>query len=369
MKRVMRIIGKILLIIVIIITVILIGALLFLRFYPGVGRTPDKDMQAEFEKITDRFYDGEFHNENDFKLNTGTWDPHSDRTIPENILPATKLKKIERAEQGQLKVAWLGHSSSFVQMGDKNILIDPVLTKYSSPVSFYGAKRFSEIALSPEDVPDIDVLFISHDHYDHLDYQTIKEIDDRVKYYVMPLGIDSYFLGWGVDKSKIHTLDWWEEVRLDGITYTLTPAQHYTGRNPLYQNITLWGGLYVKDDSHSLYYTGDGGYYDVFRRVYDRLGDADLMLVEDGQYDNGWSECHMMPEQSVQAVKDIHAKWAIPVHWGTFSLCNHAWDDPVIRIRAEAEKQGVNIATPGIGELVDYNDISDYQERWWENVS
>ena len=360
-----KITGKILLIIVIITVIIMIGALLFLTLYPGVGKTPDKQMQREFAEKTDKFYDGQFHNENDFRLNTGDTDPHSKRNIPENILPAEKLENIERAEKGQMKFAWLGHSSSFVQMGDKNILIDPVLTEYSSPVSFIGAKRFSEIALSCANVPEIDVLFISHDHYDHLDYQTIREIDSKVHNYILPLGIDSYFLGWGVDKDKLHTLDWWEEIELDDITYTLTPSQHYTGRNPLKQNVTLWGGLYIKDRSHSLYYTGDGGYYDVFQRVYTQLGEADLMLVEDGQYDNGWSECHMMPEQSVQAVKDVHAKWAIPVHWGTFSLCNHAWDDPAIRITLEAERQGVNIATPRIGQLIDYDNISEYRERWW----
>ena len=365
--KALKIVGKVTLIIVIIIVVILIAALLFLHFYPGVGKTPDKDMQKEFAAKTDKFYDGEFHNENDFKVDTGERDPHSDRNIPKETLPAEKLENVERAQSGELKIAWLGHSSSLIQMGDKNILIDPVLTEYASPVSFIGAKRFSEIALEPENVPETDILFISHDHYDHLDYQTIKEIDGKVKHYIMPLGIDSYFLGWGIDADKIHTLDWWESIELDGITYTLTPAQHYTGRNPLKQNITLWGGLYMKDSSHSVYYTGDTGYYDVFERVYEQLGEADLMLVEDGQYDNGWSECHMMPEQSVQAIKDVHAKWAIPVHWGTFSICNHAWDDPVIRITSEAKKQNVNIATPRMGQLVDYNNIADYQERWWEN--
>ena len=365
--RTFKMIGKILLITVIIIAIVLIAAMMFIYFYPGIGKTPDKNMQKEFASKTDKFYDGEFHNENAFKVNTGEYDPHSDRSIPKETLPAEKLENIERAQSGELKVAWLGHSSSLIQMGDKNILIDPVLTEYSSPVSFTGVKRFSESPLKPENVPETDALFISHDHYDHLDYQTIMEIDSKVKHYVMPLGIDSYFLGWGIEADKIHTLDWWKSIELNGITYTLTPAQHYTGRNPLKQNVTLWGGLYLKDSTHSVYYTGDTGYYDVFDRAYQKLGSVDLMLVEDGQYDNGWSECHMMPEQSVRAVMDIHAKWAIPVHWGTFSICNHAWDDPVIRITSEAEKQNVNIATPRIGELIDYASIADYQERWWEN--
>ena len=179
--KALKITGKILLIIVVIAVIILIAVLLFLAFYPGVGKTPDKQMQRGFAEKTDKFYDGQFHNENDFSVNTGDTDPHSDRNIPDHTLPAEKLENIERAENGQMKVAWLGHSSAFIQMGDKNILIDPVLTEYASPVSFFGAKRFSEIALSCENVPEIDVLFISHDHYDHLDYQTIREIDSKVK--------------------------------------------------------------------------------------------------------------------------------------------------------------------------------------------
>lgn len=346
--------------------VVLIAVLVFLKFYPGIGRTPNKTAQAKFAKKTDRFFNGKFHNENDFDLRIGKLDPKSDRNIPKKKIPAEKLENIQRAGKEQLKIAWLGHSSSFVQMGSKNILIDPVLTERASPVDFAGPKRFSEIALIPKDVPDIDVLFISHDHYDHLDYQTIKKIDKKVKNYVMPLGIDSYLRNWGVDQSKIHTLDWWENIELDGITYTLTPSQHFTGRDPLKMNITLWGGLYAKDEYHSLYYTGDGGYYDVFTRIYEKLGAPDLMLVEDGQYDNDWAKCHMMSEQSAQAIKDVHAKWAIPVHWGAFSICNHAWDDPIIRITAEAQKQGINLATPRIGQLLDYESISKYCERWWE---
>ncbi len=362
----LKIIGRIILSIGLAIIIIIAAAFLFVEFYPGVGKTPDEAMQKSFADRTELFYEGEFHNENPFVMGIGATDPHSERNLPEKELPVDKLTDIQRAGQGQLKVAWLGHSSSFVQMGDKNILIDPVLTEYASPVSFFGVKRFSGIPLGCEDVPDTDVVFISHDHYDHLDYQTIAQIDGKVKNYVVPLGVDSYLIGWGVDPDKIHTLGWWEETELDGIRFTLTPGQHYTGRNPLKRNITLWGGVYMQDDSHSVYYTGDSGYYDVFERVCKKLGGPDLMLVEDGQYDHGWPTCHMMPEQSARAVRDAGAKWAIPVHWGAFSLCNHAWDDSVIRITAEAKEKEIQIATPRIGQLVDYDRISEYQERWWE---
>lgn len=364
----LKLILKIILVIALIAAGIVLAALLFLRFYPGVGRTPDKAAQAEFAQRAENFHGGRFHNEHEFGLMTGETDPHSPRNLPETKLPAEKLKNIEKAKAGQLKMAWLGHSSSLIQMGNKNILIDPVLTEYASPVGFMGIRRFSEIALAPADVPEIDALFISHDHYDHLDYQTIKQIIGRVRHFVVPLGVDSYLKGWGVDAARIHTLAWWESIELEGITYTLTPGQHFTGRNPLKSNISLWSGLYMKDGSHSVYYTGDSGYYDVFGHVYETLGAPDLMLAEDGQYDSGWAMVHMRPEESARAAKDVHAKWTVPVHWGTFSLCNHAWDDSVIRMTAEAETLGVNVATPRIGALFDYDEIAGQQERWWEEM-
>ena len=256
-----------------------------------------------------------------------------------------------------------------VQLGDKNILIDPVLGKYSSPVSFTGVKRYSECPVSIDTLPFIDVLFISHDHYDHLDYETIKGIDVKTGHYVVPLGVDVILESFGVSPDKITALFWWENTLIDGITYTLTPSQHFTGRNPLKGNRTLWGGLFMQNSSHSIYYTGDGGYYDVFRQVNDKLGAADLMIAEDGQYDNAWASIHMMPEETVQAALDAKAAWLIPVHWGTFVLANHSWDDPVIRATNAAKEKGQNISTPRIGQTVAYEDISSYTEHWWESIN
>ena len=217
-----------------------------------------------------------------------------------------------------------------------------------------------------DEVPDIDVVFLSHDHYDHLDYKTIKAIDSKVQHYIVPLGVDSYLAGWGIEKDKLHPLNWWESIELDGVIYTLIPAQHYTGRNPLKPNTTLWGGIYFADDSHSVYYTGDTGYYDVFSRVYERFGAVDLMLADSGQYDAGWAQTHMNPRESVQAAKDAHAKWYIPIHWGAFALSNHAWDEPPKQATAAAGELGVNIATPRMGEAVRYDEIEQFTEAWWE---
>ena len=362
--KALKICAKILGILVAALLVIVVAALLFLKFYPSVGKTPDREMQRSFAQKTERFYDGQFHNENEFSVMTGTAREASDRVYPEETIPAVK-SKLQQGEKGSLRVTWYGHSTSLVQLGDKNIFLDPVLSERSSPVGFVGPKRFSEMALDLADVPEIDVVFISHDHYDHLDYKTITAIDDRVRHYIVPLGVDSYLAGWGIAEGKLHPLDWWESMEIDGVTYTLVPSQHYTGRNPLKSNITLWGGVHVTDGDHSVYYTGDSGYYDVFSRVYEQFGEVDLMLADSGQYDPGWATTHMNPGEAVQAAKDAHAKWYIPVHWGAFVLANHAWNEPPQLAVEAAEQLGVNIATPRMGETVDYDKIEQFTNHWW----
>ena len=188
--KILKICGKVLLIIVIIIAVILVIGLLFLEFYPSVGDTPDKEKQKEYGAKTDLYYEKQFHNELDFEVMTGESSPKSDRNVPENKLPAETPESIERAKSGEMKITWLGHSSSLLQMNDKNILIDPIMSDRASPVGFAGPARFAEYAFDTNTVPEIDVLFISHDHYDHLDYNTIKAIDSKVSNYIVPLGID-----------------------------------------------------------------------------------------------------------------------------------------------------------------------------------
>ena len=367
-KRIWKATMKIILIVIIIAVAILVAGFLFVNFYPSIGRLPDKETKARYASITSLFYDDRFHNENETSVMTDGQSLSGDRRTPSEMIKAEKPTYEEHGAPGELTFTWFGHSSSMLQLGDRNILIDPVLGKYSSPVTFTGVKRYSECPVSVDTLPPIDVLFISHDHYDHLDYATIKGIDNKVANYIVPIGVDVILESYGVSSDKITALYWWEDTTIDGINYTLTPSQHFSGRNPLKQNPTLWSGLFMRDDSHSVYYTGDGGYYDVFGQVYEKLGAPDLMLAEDGQYDPTWSSIHMMPEETVQAALDAHATWLIPVHWGTFVLANHSWDDPAVRATEAAKENGQNIATPRIGQTVNYDDISSFTERWWESI-
>lgn len=307
-----------------------------------------------------------FRNENEIPFMEGERSPANERRRPKTTLPACTPSFCAEPQADDLTFTWLGHSSFLLQLGRCRILADPILSGRSSPVQFAGPKRFSALPLRADALPEIDVLFISHDHYDHLDRHTIRAIRDRVRAFVMPLGVDSILTGWGVDAEKITALDWWERVTIDGVTFTLTPSQHFSGRNPLRRNHTLWGGVFIDNGCHRVYYTGDGGYYDVFGRIRARLGAPELMIAECGQYDPLWAKIHMFPEQTVQAGLDIGTAWLVPVHWGSYCICNHAWDDPVRRVTAAAEAARLPVATPRIGQTVSYAELDACRERWWE---
>ena len=357
-----------LLIIALTVLVVAAAALLFLRFCPSVGKTPGASEQKRLSDRSWHYAKGAFHNENDVKTMTGRQSFSGERKRPEGMLPAETPALLSQPGLDDLTFTWLGHSSFLLQIGQKTILVDPILSERSSPVSFVGPKRFSQLPLHAEGLPDIDVVCISHDHYDHMDYRTILAIKDRVGVFIVPLGVDVILRGWGVTPGRIHTLDWWEQIDLNGLRLTLTPSQHFSGRNPIKQNATLWGGLYLDDGHHRVYYTGDGGYYDVFTRVRERLGAPDLMIGECGQYDPAWANIHMFPEQTVQAGFDVGAAWLIPVHWGSFCICNHSWDDSIRRATQAAEANGLPLATPPIGKTVHYVGISAECQAWWDDL-
>lgn len=364
--KMLKIIGVIILIIAIIIILILLGV----TFWPAIGRVPDAAMRAEYVERTVYFDGKTFKNiDANAKQLVDAAEDKGTRLTPTDEIPVKKSESIEQGEEGKLYVYWLGHSSSLVQLGEKNILIDPVFNEHASPVWFAGPKRFSDVPIETENLPKIDVLLISHDHYDHLDYATIKAIDDRVEHYIVPLGVESYLEGWGVDPAKISNIAWYENVTIDGVEYTATPSQHYTMRNPLHQNATWWCGYYFKDEYHSVYYTGDGGYSENFNQIAQKVGPIDLALIECGQYGKGWPYIHMFPEESIQAIEVLNPKWTIPVHWGAYCICYNDWDDSIIRFTDLADEKNIKYATPLIGEKVDFDTISEYSKQWWAGLN
>lgn len=355
-------------IMVIVVLIVALAGISFVCFYQPFGDVFTFIKDSNYAMHSD-LYDGTFHANPEINVMSGKESQFADeQLIPEETIPVQKLNEILPANENQLKWVWLGHSSSMLQIQGMNILIDPVFGDYASPVDGFGPKRFSEVPIDLANLPDIDILVISHDHYDHLDYQTIKEIDDKVKLYCVPLGVEKHLIKWNIDESKIQSMGWWEDMTVNGLTVTAVPGRHYTGRLPWTKNTTLWCGFVFNNEFYQTYYTGDTGYGDHFKEIHERFGAMDLVILEDGQYDNSWEAIHLLPEQGIQAIKDLEARWFVPVHWGTFSICYHAWDDPIQQITLLAQKENLNVATPMIGEFVDYSIIDRYQDHWWENI-
>jgi L-ascorbate metabolism protein UlaG (beta-lactamase superfamily) len=263
-------------------------------------------------------------------------------------------------------LVWFGHSSYFMQMDDKKILVDPVLSGAASPMpattpAFRGTDRYTA-----DDLPDIDYLFISHDHYDHLDHETILQIKPKV---ICGLGMGAHFEHWGYDTDKISEGDWYQEFDLDyGFVVTITPARHFSGRG-LLRNKALWVSFVLQTPNHKIYIGGDSGYDTHFADIGKRFGPFDLAILENGQYDQQWKYIHMQPEEVLMAARDLRAARLFPVHSGKFSLANHPWDEPLKRISALAKSANFPILTPMIGEKVMLNDATQKFSEWWVRVN
>lgn len=274
-------------------------------------------------------------------------DPYGERRGQGSLRPSTSNVTIKadfekNYIEEKLYFSWLGHSSVFLHMQNQNILIDPVFSKYTSPVPFTGPKRFPGELLQAKDLPMIDIILITHSHYDHLDKKTIKMLDSQTKKYVVPEGVGAILKRFGVDSQKIQELNWYDSINVNDLIISLVPSQHGSGRSPFSMNNTLWGGFILKNDNYTVYDSGDGGYADHFEEIHKKYGDIDLAIMECGQYNEKWHAVHMFPEESVQACVELHAKLAVPVHWGAYVLSDHSWDDPPKRFARHADEKKIN---------------------------
>lgn len=251
----------------------------------------------------------------------------------------------------ELKAMWLGHSSVLVEIDGVRIMTDPVLSDIASPVSFVGPRRMHRAPIALGDLTGIDAVVISHDHYDHLDMATVQQLAPRGTHFFVPLGIGAHLERWNVPAAQIHELDWWESARLKGVTIHCTPARHYSGRKRM-NNSTLWSSWLVRGAERSFYYSGDTGYSPHFKEIGRRLGPPDFTLIKVGAYGETWLDIHMDPESAVQAHVDLGGKTLLPVHWATFNLSYHAWEEPILRTLAAAAAKGVDVVTPRPGEPV-----------------
>lgn len=286
---------------------------------------------------------------------------------PEKGLPVLKPSLEEFLSPSEdIKVIWFGHSTFMLNLKGKIILIDPILSNYASPL-FFIMRRFQESPLTLEELPKIDYILISHDHYDHLDMPTVRYFKDKETKFIVPLGVGAHISGWGVDKTRIVELDWWQSVAFDDLKLIATPAQHFSGRSYNDRNATLWAGWIVKNDKHSIFFSGDSGYDTHFKAAGEKYGPFDIAFLDNGQYNKQWEEVHLLPEQVVDAYYDLKAKALFPVHWGVFKLARHPWYEPIQKAYQFSVEKNFPIIAPKIGEVVVVNNLYKVKP-WWEEL-
>ena len=289
------------------------------------------------------------------------------RLHPAGPLPSKKVDLTQLRRQEDI-VVWLGHSSVYLQLGGKRFLVDPVFSSYASPTSFINKAFEGSNPYGAEDMPAIDYLLISHDHWDHLDYPTIMSLKPKIKNIICPLGVGCYFEEWGFSSDSIHEADWFTPLQMEpDLTVHVLPSRHFSGRT-LVQNKTQWAGFAVLTPQRRVFISGDGGYGPHFKMIGEHFKHFDLAIMENGQYNPRWPYIHMMPEEVALATEELHAKALLPVHAGKFALSSHAWDEPFQRIAAASEKKPYKLFTPLLGEPVALDDNQQAFSHWWENA-
>jgi L-ascorbate metabolism protein UlaG (beta-lactamase superfamily) len=294
---------------------------------------------------------------------------HPDGDVP---LQALSAQEIVDLPVNQLSVVRFGHSTLLLKVSNQLWLIDPVFSQRVSPFSFMGPKRFHQPPISIADLPKLDGVIISHDHYDHLDSASIKQLINKVGMFVVPLGIKAKLLKWGVLDEQIKELDWWQSLQLADLEIVSTPAQHFSGRGLFDRNSTLWSSWVIKTQQQRVFYSGDSGYFDGFKEIGDRYGPFDIAMLEVGAYDTLWPSVHMFPEQALQANSDLRSHRLMPVHNGTFDLAFHAWYQPMESMLELGANNGSKVLLPMVGEPVSISGVKDnykVKEGWWRSLN
>lgn len=320
-----------------------------------------------------QFRDGRFHNAVPPKR-PGGWQlvklwwrfmfKDSSLTVPPEPLRVTPLTpaQLQQAPDGSLYR--LGHSTVLMKLNGKFWMTDPVFAKRASPVQWAGPKRFTPMPISLEDVPPLAGVILSHDHFDHLDRDTVVALAAKTSMFLAPLGVGDHLVRWGIPAGKTRQLDWWQTVELEGIQFTATPAQHFSGRSMFVDNPTLWASWVIYTGTHRIFFSGDTGYFDGFAEIGRRHGPFDLTLLEAGAYDKQWEGVHMLPEQVMQAHRDLRGDWLLPIHNATFDLGFHSWDEPMEEMLSLSAQHGVRLTMPRIGEAVRL-DRYHAAQPWW----
>jgi len=297
-------------------------------------------------------------------------------TSGEDAVPKEPILILERHKSdfdelpsSGLRITWLGHSTNLVEIDGQRILLDPVWAERTSPFTWAGPKRFFEVPIKLDELPPIDAVLISHDHYDHLDQMTVEYLAKKGVLFIVPLGVGARLEAWAVKTEQIKEVDWWQKTKVGDIEISATPARHFSGRSIVMtdRDATLWAGFAMIGPTHRVYYSGDTGMFPGFKEIGERLGPFDAALIEVGAYDSLWADVHLGPEQAVQAFQDVKGGLLLPVHWGTFNLAIHNWTEPVERLMAAATTTDIAMVIPRPGQSTAPSNPPELV-KWWPDV-
>ena len=357
-----------------ILVVIVIGVYLFMKL-PKFGKISSGE-RLKIIEASPNFKAGKFQNltftpdltegETYFKIIRKVLFEKDKRNKPKDRIPSLKTDLLQ-LDPTENSIVWFGHSSYFIQVEGKTILVDPVFSGAASPIKITTKSFDGSDVYTVNDIPEIDLLLLSHDHWDHLDYETVLLLKSKVKKIITGLGTGSHLDFWGFDPDSIIEKDWNETVDLgNGFMITTTPARHFSGRS-LIRNKAMWLSFVLQTPKRKLYLGGDSGFDTHFEAIGKEFGPFDLAILECGQYNESWKYIHMFPEELITASKNLNAKVVMPVHWGKFALANHAWDEPIIRVSKAAEKANLPLLTPMIGQKVNLDAPGTF-DKWWEKM-
>jgi L-ascorbate metabolism protein UlaG (beta-lactamase superfamily) len=320
-----------------------------------------------------QFHDGSFRNPQPIVNDTwaaiaSMFDPSPHVVPPEPLRFSIDHSQLAEPPRSGLRATWFGHSTTLLELGHKRILTDPIWSERASPYGWIGPSRFSAAKQPLEALPRIDVVVVSHDHYDHLDHGTIVRLIPTGATFIVPLGVGDTLLSWGVPEANLVEVDWWQRHRIDAeLEIVSVPARHASGRSGLDTDESLWSGYAFIGRKARAYYSGDTGLFPGMREIGERLGPFDLTLIEVGQYGSSWPDWHVGPEQAVRAHQMVKGRVLLPVHWAAFALATHGWTEPIERALSAADTARITIATPRLGQSFEPSEELP-RERWWPKL-
>ncbi len=302
------------------------------------------------------------------------WIKGTENEYPKTPPPVDTRKAADYASApaSGLRHTWIGHSSQLIEIDGQRVLFDPLWSMRASPFSFVGPTRFHRTPMPLDQLPKVDAVVISHDHYDHLDRRTIQKLQQlqgKHLRYIVPLGVGSHLRYWGIPAGQVVELDWWQETRVGALKLVATPARHFSGRSVVMadRNKTLWAGWAIIGPRHRVFFSGDTSMFPGFAEIGRRLGPFDLTMIEVGAYNQLWADVHLGPEQAVEAHRMLRGKVMMPVHWGTFALAVHGWTEPIERVFAAAKAKNVTVFAPRPGQSFEPASLPA-QDRWWPKL-